>query len=373
MKSVSICHAPQDVGHARELARFIEVNFGFDVSTDDAAITPERDLATALQCALSASIAVLLASPASVPGPLKREVWQQIFVNAPAEYKTPFACVLLSDCAFPPILRRGERFFDGSTDFLAGSRALKRWMITLGPRLITDSDGCSQQSADRAKLDLLWTQIVDAPGSAEGIDAKTAAALVHETRADFEGVFRVPCHGRRLELILGELARAVGLRQPGPVEENRNGLAWHCAAHRYLIVFEDAAPETMERLRFGGRCSVLFSTGAARQLPAAPVEITYANLAEAMDYTLELLPRDEETGGQLAWRIIFLLSEQGRYAEADLLLDAMQRAGCAHVERMARERAWIHAQWGESVEIPSPPIRNAMQLDLFGDGGWLGI
>jgi hypothetical protein len=118
MKSVSICQAPEDRERARELSRFIDVNFGFEISLEDALINADCDLLAAAERALSANFAIVLLSPSSLPAPLKREAWEPVFVKAPAEYGTPIAFVLLEDCAFPELLRR-HRFFDCSQDFLA--------------------------------------------------------------------------------------------------------------------------------------------------------------------------------------------------------------------------------------------------------------
>jgi hypothetical protein len=163
------------------------------------------------------------------------------------------------------------------------------------------------------------------------------------------------------------------LKLPGPVEENSRALAWHCAAHRYLMLFEGAPEDLREALQFGGRTSIIHAQ--SRDLPApSPVkDISIANIAEAIDCALSLMTRDTEAGGRLGARVAFVLSEYDRYAEADLVLEAMQKTGSFRAEWVERERAWIHQRWGESVEIPRPPAMDAMQLDLFGDAEWLGI
>jgi hypothetical protein len=360
MKSVSICHALEDRERARELSRFLELNFGFEVSPEDAG----RDLPAAVERALSANFAIVMLSPASVPAPLKREAWEPAFLKAPAEYGTPIAFVLIQDCAFPELLRR-QQFFDCSQNFLAGARALKRWIlahergIPAAPEPVIDA------------LAPFWPAIVDQPGSCKDLDPDVASSLAREARADFEAVHRFRCAGRPLAAILGELGSALALKLPGPVDENRRGLTWHCAAHRYLLIFDGATESMREALEFGGRCSVVF-TPPAEPAPPAPVsEISSANIAEAIDYALALLPQDAEAGGRLAAQIVFVLSGCDRYAEADLVLEAMQQAGGSRMEWAARERAWIHGRWGESVEIPDPPAIDATQLPLFGDSEWL--
>jgi hypothetical protein len=369
MKSVSICHAPEDRERARELVRFIELNFGFEISLEDALITPDSDLLAAVECALSANFAILMLSPASFPAPLKREDWERAFVKAPAEYETPLGFLLLRECAFPELLRR-HRFFDCSQDFLAGARALKRWMMSLERHIPLPEPNRSPCQLTDA-LAPLWHAIIDQPGSWNDLDPAVASSLAHDAREDFESVHRLRCAGRPLAAILGELGRTLALKLPGPVDENRRGLSWHCAARRYLLVF-DGAPDSMrEALNFGGRSSVVFTSPAELAPPAVVQEISIANIAEAIDCTLALLPQDAEAGGRLGARIVFVLSEYDRYAEADLVLDAMQQAGCSRIEWIARERAWIHHRWGESVGIPDPPPIDATQLPLFGDSEWL--
>jgi hypothetical protein len=372
MKSVSICHAPEDRECARELAHFLRQNFGFEISIDDAELAPGRDILAAAERALSASIAIVMLSPASVPAPLPRAGWEKVFIKAPAEYETHIAFVLAAECPFPDLLRR-QRFFDLSIDWLSGARTLKRWLISLERQTPAPQQQIHAPKVKASALADLWPTIVDQPGSVAGLDCAAAEALAHEARDDFESVFRVRCAGRPLALILGELARAAGLKLPGPVEENRRGLAWHCAAHRYLIVFEGALEELREALAFGGRTSVVYAQARDVAGPPPVDDISISNIAEAIDYVLALLPRDAEAGGRLGARIAFVLSEYDRYAEADLVLDAMEKAGSFRAEWVQRERAWIHQRWGESVEIPAPPPTDAVQLDLFGDGEWLGL
>jgi len=211
---------------------------------------------------------------------------------------------------------------------------------------------------------------VDQPGCCNSLDAALASALEHDARRDFEAVHRIQCAGRPLAVILGELGKALAMKLPGPVDENRRGLAWHCAAHRYLLIF-DGAPESLrESLNFGGRSSVVFTPPADRAMPAPVNKISSSNVAEAIDYALALLEHDGEEGGGLGAQIVRILSDCGRYAEADLVLEAMQRAGGSRMEWVARERAWIHERWGESVGIPDPPAIDATQLPLFGDAEW---
>jgi hypothetical protein len=249
---------------------------------------------------------------------------------------------------------------------------LKRWMMSLERRTPAPPQQIHAPHVESGVLAELWPVLVDQPGSAADIDSGVAEALAHEARDDFEGVFRVRCSGRRLAVILGELGRAIGLKLPGPVEENCRALAWHCATRRYLLVFEGAREDLREALQFGGRTSTVYVQ--AHDLPAAPVDdVSIANIAEAIDYAVELLRRDPDAGGRLGARIAFVLSEYDRYAEADLLLEAMERAGSVRPEWVQRERAWIHQRWGESVEIPRPPAIDAVQLDLFGDGECLGL
>jgi hypothetical protein len=372
MKSVSICHAPEDRERASEVARFLGVNFSFEVSLDDAEIAPDRDILAATDRALSASIAIVMLSPASVPAPLARAGWETAFIKAPAEYETPIAFVLLAECPFPDLLRR-QRFFDLSSDWLGGIRMLKRWVMSLERQTPAPPGQIHAPHTENAALASLWPKIVDQPGWLGHVDSSIAAALAHEARDDFEAVFRVRCAGRPLAVIVGELGRAIGLKLPGPVEENRRGLAWHCAGRRYLMIFEGAPEDLREGLQFGGRTSILQAEGKGFPEPSPVDDVSIANIAEAIDYALPLMTRDPEGGGRLGARIAFVLSEYDRYAEADLVLEAMQKTGSFRAEWVERERAWIHQRWGESVEIPHPPVVDAVQMDLFGDGEWIGL
>lgn len=370
MKSVSICHAIADRPRAAELARFLDANFGFEISLDDALIAANRedsghDILDATERALSANFAIVLLSPASFPSTLPREQWQRAFIDVPAEYKTPVAFALLAECPFPEMLRRG-RFFDGSQDFLCCMRGLKRWILSIE----RGSGGSANPApADAATPDPAWREIVDQPGIADRVAPDLASALVTAARHDFERVLHIRCAGRPLEIILGDLGRDLGLKLPGPVEENRRALEWHAMAHRYLIVLDGPPEHLKESLRFGGRCSVAITPpGPAVPLPVALAEIAIANIGDAIEYVLHLFPREPESAARLATRIVNVLSDYGCFAEAALVLEAAR-----HVPSRAawaeRELAWIHSRWDESVEIPPAPIIEAHQLDLFGDSG----
>src|SRR5581483_4579368 len=323
-----------------------EANFGFEVSLEDAAITPERDLLAATERALSANFAIVLFSPASVPAPLKRSDWEPVFVKARLEYRTPVAFVLLAACAFPELLKRQPHFFDFTLGWLAGARSLKRWMMSFERQIPLFTEHVRAPCAESAALGSLWPKIVDQPGSAECISPELARTLAHEAREDFEAVHRVQCARRPLALVLGELGSALALKLPGPVDENRHGLATHCAAHRYLLIFHGAPESMREALKFGGRSSVVFTPPEEASAPPPVSEISIANIAEAIDYAVALLQHDAEAGGRLGSRIAFLLSEYNRYAELDFLLETMQRAGYSRSEWMARERTWIRERLG---------------------------
>ncbi len=371
MKSLSICHAGGDRARATELACFMELNFRFEVAFDEVRTAPGDDILCATERALAANFAIVLLSPDSLPVPLRREQWERAFVKAPAEYETPIAFALLRECAFPELLRRGANFFPAEDNFLGCMRRLKRWILAI-ERGETAS-AVKRAPADSDTPHAAWREVVDRPGTLDHAAAELAALLVHECRDDFEKVLRIRAAGRPLEVILGDLGRALGLHLRGPLEEDRRAIEWSVMNRRLLLVFDNPADELKDCLRFGGKCSVVMTTvEPAAAAEVRPEQVTIENIGNAIEYALRLMPGDRDAGGKLARRIVSVLSDHGNFAEAALLLDAVLRQVPQRAEWARRELDWIHEQWGDSVEVPMPPLPNAMQMDLFGDSGRMG-
>src|SRR5580704_11254242 len=118
IQSAVICHAAEDAALAGEIAAYLESNCALTVSLEEG-----DDLVGAVEIGLSADIVLAALSPASVPKPWKRETWEPVFLRQPGLLGSRLACLLLRECRFPELFRRGS-FFDLSGDSLAGMRAL---------------------------------------------------------------------------------------------------------------------------------------------------------------------------------------------------------------------------------------------------------
>src|SRR5207248_3338232 len=134
---------------------------------------------------LSAEVALVLLSPLSVPKVWNRKIWQSVFFERPKEFQTLLGFVLVSDCAFPGLLRR-ERFFDASRDELSAAREIKRWLLRPRGRI-------SPAVEIAPELAELRRAVADRPGAAVGIDVGIAVQFARECAADFEAVYRFDC------------------------------------------------------------------------------------------------------------------------------------------------------------------------------------
>jgi tetratricopeptide (TPR) repeat protein len=91
---------------------------------------------------------------------------------------------------------------------------------------------------------------------------KTTLALeyAHRYQEDFESVHWLPCQGRSLVQMAGELAWQFGLQLDGELDTILRQLNDHCARWRCLLVLDDVEDETPAQLMAGGRSSVLITT-----------------------------------------------------------------------------------------------------------------
>jgi hypothetical protein len=360
LQSVIICHAAEDATIADELAAYLESNCALTVSREES-----PDLVGAVEIGLSADIVLAALSPASVPKPWKRETWEPVFLRQPGMLGSRLACLLLRECRFPELFRRGS-FFDLSVDSLASMRALKRWVYT----------GANQR-VPGGSFEGLRRRIADRPGVETGLSEEEAAAFCGDCGDDFEGVFRIDCARRSRAGILGDMAHALGLRLPGSAERNRTSLAEFCAKRRCLFVFDHLAGEDRDFVNLGARTSIVFTQGDMRERrPLNELEDLFRSWPRHPDECLQALGdaqswlRDEGHSMSLGFAVLALLKNFDRLAEAseilDLLADAARASGdvlTAH--RLLWENSAIRQQWGEAVAIGVPVVMpSAAQLSL---------
>jgi TIR domain-containing protein len=360
-QSAIICHAPEDAALAGEVAAYLESNCALTVSQEQS-----LDLIDAVEIGLSADIVLVALSPASVPNPWKREKWEPVFLRQPAALGTRLACLLLRECRFPELFRRGT-FLDLSGDALAGMRALKRWVYGRSPSVAGGS------------FETLRRRIADRPAVETGLSPAEALAFCRECGDDFEGVFQIDCARRSRAGILGDVARVLGLRLPHSAERNREILVGFCAGRRCLFVFDRLAEEDLEFVDLGGKTSIIITQSETpERRPLEELVRLFASWPRNPDDCLDMLGdahswlRDGESQAstQLGSAALAILKNFDRLAEAceilDLLVNRARAAGdllTAH--RLLWEQSTIRGQWGETVVMAQPvTVPEATQLPL---------
>jgi hypothetical protein len=361
-QSAIICHALEDDAVAGEIAAYLEANCALTVSHEYASPPKRQDLIDAVEIGLSADIVLVALSPASVPNPWKRERWEPVFLRQPGELGTRMACLLLRDCRFPDLFRRGS-FFDLSADSLTGMRALKRWVYGFGLQVASGN------------FEALRCRIADRPGIETGLRVEEALAFSEECAGDFEGVFSIDCARRSRAGVLGEIAHALGLRLSDSAERNRATLVDFCANRRCLFLFDHLAEEDRDVVDLGGKTSIIFTESELpERRPLAELEKLFTHWPRHPDDCLRALGEAHSwlrNGNmQLGFTVLALLKNFDRLAEACEILDLMTNAAretgdllMAH--RLAWEQSTIRQQWGETVAMPERVLMpDATQLPL---------
>jgi hypothetical protein len=372
--SAIICHAMEDAGVVGNIAAYLEINCALTVSLVVSRDTGP-DLIEAVEIGLSADIVLVALSPASAPNPWKRERWEPVFLRQPGEFGTRMACLLLRECRFPELFRRGN-FFDLSEDSLTGMRALKRWVYGGTERVGFRKGG---------RFEALRCRIADRPGVESGVGVEEALAFSEECREDFEGVFRIDCARRGRAGILGDTGHALGMRLADSAERNRTTLVDFCASRRCLFLFDHLAEDDRDVVDLGGKTSIIFTEGELQERrsfgelgrlfthwPRHPDDCLRA-LGDAQSW---LQGGEVRASMQLGFAVLALLKNFDRLAEACEILDLMANTArstgdllTAH--RLVWEQSTIRQQWGESAAMPEGVVMpEATQLVLeFGERG----
>jgi hypothetical protein len=293
MPSAVLCHAAGDAALARELAGFLETNLPLTVSRDEGVVRPGFDLVDAAEWGLSADLDLVLLSAESVPSAWVRARWEPVLLAGPRELGTPIAFLLLDDCKFPELLRRGV-FFDLRQSRLEGKRALKRWLLSRhrpAPNVVGLPRTEPLAPLPPAVLAELQREIADRPDAREGLAEDAALAFIQECRHDFEGVFWIDCAHRSRAGIVGDTAQALGLRLPGTLNQNRNALQCFLAERRCLLVFAGMEAEDRDLVNFTGKTSLIFvASDAARDAsPLEPVATLFGSWARNHEACLRTL------------------------------------------------------------------------------------
>ncbi len=375
MQSLVLCYAPEDEAFARRVGSYLAANLPLTVSYDEGRLRPDFDLIDSVEIALSAEIAVVLLSAASMPRAWERSRWNPVFFTQPEEFGTLLAYVQLGDCKFPELFRR-ERFFDGRENLVSALRLMKRWLLRP-----------EQKEIAPLSAELPLSEVVDLPGITRDAAFQDAMEFAAGHEQDFQAVYALDLAGRSNAGALGDLGHAIGLRLSGTVQENRGTLAAYCATHRTLLIISHASPESRELLSLGGRASVLFLTDAPTRRRATVQEVEEAFISSNRDAALcamllgdaafhlaELLDTDFEFALRFGWAMVGFLQVAARYAEVIETLGSMEQAALLRDDASALFKIKWELSWlgeaspedGEVICILPTAGEEAKQLSLFG-------
>lgn len=331
-RTLFLAHADADGPFAEALAEFLEFGCEVRCTVEGASIPAGGDLVAKAEEGLGFDVLVLILSRASCPKRWKREVWEPVLFTHAREAKVNLITILLADCPFPELLRRGK-FIDARGDTLGAMRLLKRWIWrSQGVRAAPSDDRVSPELAE------LYAALADRGGTARA-GSEAAIVFAREAGDQFETVLWIPCHGRTLAQIAGDLMTELGLVADRTAEQNCGRIREILQARRCLLILDAPAADTAGCLMVEGRSSILI-TERPVQHRESPESLEYARI---------------------------LLSGR-RYAEAYELLYRLMHAGIDR-ENCARELTWICEHWDRIDEANAlrfqyrPPA--AEQLRLF--------
>jgi hypothetical protein len=312
VRNIFLAHAAPDHDFAAGLSEFLE--FGCDVvcRPDEGLLQPGGDLIDKAEHGLSSDVLVLLLSPASCPARWPRERWEPVLFEQARSLKVDLAALLLGECPYPALLRRGI-FFDATANRLPAMRLLKRWIRQL------DHAGGPLNPAVSNDQEPLYTALADRAGRLQA-NGEAAGRFARESAQEFEAVLWVPCHGRSLAQIAAELGEQLGLRLEGTAQDNSRHIREFLAGRRCLVVLDAPTPEFAAEVTAAGRTSTLITT--------EPVRVTET-------------PRTTAYARSLA--------ASSRYAEAYELFYALLDSW-VDMETCARELTWICESWGRIEE-----------------------
>ena len=338
------CYAAADRKLARRIADFLERGANVRVFFDEGELKPGEGLAAKTREARTADIVVVLFSRESLPARWRRDQWEPALVTEPAGEGVRIAFVRCDDCSPPKVL---APMFEAN---IGGFRQLKRW-LRKGDTLGRETPRSAQPHSPEAEV--LGIAIADRPGTETVEASATAREFAHAFRDDFEAVVILECTGRSLNALAGDLGAQLGLRLDGPLPANLQRLQGFCIDRRFLIVLDGGTDDALDPFHFGGRCSVLISTGESPTISKDPIRAAQQALSNP-DGSWTDICRHARIGRRM-------LHGESRLAE---LLELMQQwhqlATSRHdrpvMEESAREMLWILETWGDTDQ--------ARELDL---------
>lgn len=313
LRTLFLAHAERDHEFACRLAGFLEFGCSVVCYADEGLLSPGQDLIAKAEDGLSADILVLLLSEASCPARWPRERWEPVLFEQARNFGVEVVTVLLDGCPFPALLQR-RNFIDATANRLSAMRLLKRriWLTDRGP-------GHSITQDFSTDLEDLYSALADKASTLEASGA-AATRFAKEANLEFEAVLWIPCHGRSLAQVAGELGSQLSLALEDTADQNCRKIRDFLFSRRCLLVLDAPAPECIAALVPQGRTSTLVTL--------EPVSVV-------------------ETPDSLAYARTLVSFR--RYAEAYDLFYRLLDSGIAP-ETCARELTWICEHWGHLQE-----------------------
>lgn len=352
MTTAAICYVRHDAHFAVQAAEYLNLNTSL---TCEPAVceTPAEFLDLIEQC-LSHKFVLVILSPASVPAPWPRQLWEPVLIDGLREADTRVAWVQLASCALPPLLKR-KNFFELSQSLHDGLRLLRQWLIH-NSRSMNPAPGITPPGEQKnAPLHLLHK-----PGIALNVSSEETAWMIGHCRRDFDAIYQVSCAHRSRPGILGDLAEQMNLRLTGTLPQNWRGITQEAARQRSLYVFQHLPDEFRSLTELGGKASVIVQCGTE------PPCVNFAQLRElffaaqpdeagcirALDAFCSSEGRIESwtDAYTIATRGLRILLQQGRNAEAHELTKwmaagAKRASDMAALDRIRWEEIWILDAW----------------------------
>lgn len=356
---ISLIFAAEDREVAREVAHRLEQGAQARVWLEE---VREPVNETWDQGMASAGV-VLLLSPDSVPTSAGREDWAGLLAYTGVP---PVARLLVRPCAYPRLLERSLFFQWSDPDVL---RKLHRWAI----RLHGDEPLRPAATTYEGSTEELWLWLADRPGVMRVDDLAQARQFAHESADWFRDVMRVPCAGRSLPMIVGEIALSMGIKLHGTLEDACELVSAALADARVLLLLEGM--ETDAPFFVEGEASVLYApAGEPEPAPALRDMVdTFVHWSSRGSECAVYVPHVEQavSGGEwndasrLGRAAFSFLKEHERLFEAahiaSVVLHRTEQTGDENTANWAREElSWIMG--GDRVRTPKPPME---QLSLL--------
>ena len=268
MVSVFLSHSSKDKRVVRELADFLRQDDLIRVWLDEAEIRPGDNIVSKIAEGLDANVVLLILSPDSVDSQWVREEWTDAYWEQVNARKTKLVGVLYRDCRIPRLLRN-KKYFDLRTNQPEGFREIRTWLLGEQPARPRPNHAPARPPLfiGREEELLVLRKRLGQPGAVVHVwgmpgRGKTLLAIefAHRYQHDFEAVYWLGCQSGSLVSLAGELARQLGLRLEGDLDQVVRELKDYCAAKRCLLVLDNVEEESPGQLIPGGAASVLITT-----------------------------------------------------------------------------------------------------------------